>query len=141
METFWFIAVGFMLTMYVILDGFDLGAGIVHLMAARTDRERRTILNAIGVGRQRGVVDRCRRHTLFRFSQALCLELQRLLFAIDDGAVVAHATSGRHRVPPSRASPHVEIVLGRGILPRQHLVDDLFRRGARQRRARGATQC
>lgn len=48
MEIFWFIAVGFMLTMYVILDGFDLGAGIIHLFAAKTDDERRTVLNAIG---------------------------------------------------------------------------------------------
>jgi cytochrome d ubiquinol oxidase subunit II len=48
METFWFIAVGFMLTMYVILDGFDLGAGIIHLVAGKTDAERRTVLNAIG---------------------------------------------------------------------------------------------
>ncbi|MCA9743707.1 MAG: cytochrome d ubiquinol oxidase subunit II [Deferribacteres bacterium] len=48
METFWFIAIGFMLTMYVILDGFDLGAGIVHLIAAKSDDERRSILNAIG---------------------------------------------------------------------------------------------
>ena len=37
-----------MLAMYTILDGFDLGAGIVHLIAAKTDEERRTILNAIG---------------------------------------------------------------------------------------------
>jgi cytochrome bd ubiquinol oxidase subunit II len=48
MEIFWFIAVGFMLTMYVVLDGFDLGAGIIHLFAAKTDDERRTVLNAIG---------------------------------------------------------------------------------------------
>lgn len=48
METFWFIVLTFMLIMYVILDGFDLGAGIIHLIAAKTDDERRTILNAIG---------------------------------------------------------------------------------------------
>lgn len=48
METFWFIVLTFMLIMYVILDGFDLGAGIIHLFAAKTDDERRTILNAIG---------------------------------------------------------------------------------------------
>lgn len=48
METFWFIAVGFMLTMYVILDGFDLGAGIIHLLVGKSDNDRRTILNAIG---------------------------------------------------------------------------------------------
>ena len=48
METFWFIALAFMLTMYVVLDGFDLGAGIIHLFAAKTDNDRRTVLNAIG---------------------------------------------------------------------------------------------
>jgi cytochrome d ubiquinol oxidase subunit II len=48
MEVFWFIAVGFMLTMYVILDGFDLGAGIIHLIAGKSDDDRRRILNAIG---------------------------------------------------------------------------------------------
>ena len=45
---FWFIAVAFMITMYVLLDGFDLGAGAIHLVAARDERERRTILRAIG---------------------------------------------------------------------------------------------
>src|SRR5579863_434673 len=48
MQTLWFILVGFMLTMYVVLDGFDLGAGIIHLFAAKNDEERRLILRAIG---------------------------------------------------------------------------------------------
>ncbi len=48
METFWFAAVAFMLAAYVLLDGFDLGAGFVHLIAARTEIERRTILAAVG---------------------------------------------------------------------------------------------
>src|SRR3989441_10653153 len=48
MQTLWFILVAFMLTMYVVLDGFDLGAGVMHLFAARNDLERRTILRAIG---------------------------------------------------------------------------------------------
>src|SRR6185369_13143746 len=47
METIWFIIVAFMLTMYVLLDGFDIGAGIVHLIAGRKDDERRSILKAI----------------------------------------------------------------------------------------------
>lgn len=37
-----------MLTTYAVLDGFDLGAGILHLIEAKTDEERRTVLNAIG---------------------------------------------------------------------------------------------
>jgi cytochrome d ubiquinol oxidase subunit II len=48
METVWFILVAFMLIAYVVLDGFDLGAGTLHLVAARTDEERRTLLRSIG---------------------------------------------------------------------------------------------
>jgi len=48
METAWYIIIAFMLAVYVLLDGFDLGAGAVHLLVARTDLERRTILKAIG---------------------------------------------------------------------------------------------
>ena len=48
MPTLWFILVAFMLTAYVVLDGFDLGAGVIHLFAARNDTERRLILRAIG---------------------------------------------------------------------------------------------
>lgn len=48
METVWFCAISFMVIMYVILDGFDLGAGAIYLTSARTETERRLILNAIG---------------------------------------------------------------------------------------------
>lgn len=48
MDTIWFIAVALMITMYVLLDGFDLGAGAIHPFAAKNERERRTILRAIG---------------------------------------------------------------------------------------------
>src|SRR5205823_4382695 len=48
MQTLWFILIGFMLTMYVVLDGFDLGAGTIHPWAAKTNEERRLILRAIG---------------------------------------------------------------------------------------------
>lgn len=48
METIWFAIVAFMLAMYVVLDGFDLGAGIVHLFVAKKDDERRIVLNSIG---------------------------------------------------------------------------------------------
>ncbi len=37
-----------MIAMYVVLDGFDLGTGIIFLKAAKTDEERRLLLNAIG---------------------------------------------------------------------------------------------
>ncbi len=48
MEALWFVIVSLMLTVYVVLDGFDLGAGAVHLFGARTQEERRIVLAAIG---------------------------------------------------------------------------------------------
>ncbi len=48
MEILWFWIIAFMLTMYVILDGFDIGAGIIHLIIAKTEEERSMIINAIG---------------------------------------------------------------------------------------------
>ena len=34
--------------MYVILDGFDLGAGVIHLLIGKTERDRNIIIKAIG---------------------------------------------------------------------------------------------
>jgi cytochrome d ubiquinol oxidase subunit II len=48
MATLWFILVAGMLTLYALLDGFDLGAGAIHLVAAKKDAERRMIIGAIG---------------------------------------------------------------------------------------------
>lgn len=48
MPTVWFILVAFMIIAYVVLDGFDLGAGGLHLLVARTDQERRLVLRSIG---------------------------------------------------------------------------------------------
>jgi len=48
METIWFCIVAVMLAAYVLLDGFDLGAGAIHLFAARDDAERRSIIASIG---------------------------------------------------------------------------------------------
>ena len=44
----WFLLVALMITAYVLLDGFDLGAGVLHLFIAKTDEERRTVIRAIG---------------------------------------------------------------------------------------------
>ncbi len=48
MVELWFGIVAAMLAAYVVLDGFDLGAGALHLLLARDDGERRQILAAIG---------------------------------------------------------------------------------------------
>jgi cytochrome bd ubiquinol oxidase subunit II len=48
METIWYAIIAFTLTAYVILDGFDLGTGVLHLLLARSEDERRLTLAAIG---------------------------------------------------------------------------------------------
>jgi cytochrome bd ubiquinol oxidase subunit II len=44
----WFLLLGVLLVGYAILDGFDLGVGILHPFVAKTDEERRIFLNSIG---------------------------------------------------------------------------------------------
>jgi len=43
----WFFIVGALFTGYAMLDGFDLGVGVLHLFV-RKDEHRRLLLNAIG---------------------------------------------------------------------------------------------
>ena len=48
METLWFCLVAIMLAGYVVLDGFDIGVGIVHFCVGRTESERRRTLQSVG---------------------------------------------------------------------------------------------
>jgi cytochrome d ubiquinol oxidase subunit II len=48
MSTLGFIVIAFMLTMYVLLDGFDLGAAALAPAVARGDRERAAVMASIG---------------------------------------------------------------------------------------------
>lgn len=48
METLWFIILTFMLTVYIVMDGFDFGAGIIYLLVAKDEREKNLILRSIG---------------------------------------------------------------------------------------------
>src|SRR5580692_11977195 len=44
----WFWLVAVMIVGYVVLDGFDLGVGVLHLFLVRTEAERKTTLGSIG---------------------------------------------------------------------------------------------
>src|ERR1035438_5660637 len=48
MNELWFWLVSVMMAIYVVMDGFDFGAGILHLLVADTNEERREVLGAIG---------------------------------------------------------------------------------------------
>jgi cytochrome d ubiquinol oxidase subunit II len=47
LQLIWFILIGVLMAGYAILDGFDLGVGILHLFA-KDDHERRVFMNSIG---------------------------------------------------------------------------------------------
>lgn len=48
METLWFIFVCFMISMYIVLDGFDFGAAVIQMLAAKTEEEKNEIIVSIG---------------------------------------------------------------------------------------------
>ena len=48
MEMFWYIVLVLMLTLFMVLDGYDFGAGIIHLFFAKTEADKKAITRAIG---------------------------------------------------------------------------------------------
>ena len=48
MGTLWFWIVASMLAAYVVLDGYDLGVGVLYLFVAKTEPERQQALRSIG---------------------------------------------------------------------------------------------
>lgn len=47
LNVIWYLLIGLLFTGYVVLDGFDLGIGSLHLFT-KTDEERRIMINTIG---------------------------------------------------------------------------------------------
>ena len=47
-HTIWFGVIGVMLTVYALLDGFDLGVGALHLIVGRDELERGRAIGSIG---------------------------------------------------------------------------------------------
>src|SRR6476620_9908964 len=48
LNAIWYVLFVIIIAGYLILDGFDMGVGILHLFAAKSDAERRVSLNSIG---------------------------------------------------------------------------------------------
>ncbi len=48
LPTIWFLLLFVLLIGYAVLDGFDLGVGVLHWFVPRTDAERRLSINSIG---------------------------------------------------------------------------------------------
>ncbi|RLD82943.1 MAG: cytochrome d ubiquinol oxidase subunit II [Bacteroidetes bacterium] len=48
MEIIWAVILVMMLTIFIVMDGADFGAGIIHLFFAKTEKDKKSIINAIG---------------------------------------------------------------------------------------------
>lgn len=48
MEAIWFVLVSCTLTAYVVLDGFDLGVGLLSPFVAKSEAEKRQVIRSIG---------------------------------------------------------------------------------------------
>lgn len=44
----WYLIVAVMIALYVVLDGFDLGVGVLHLLVAKNEQERQILIRSIG---------------------------------------------------------------------------------------------
>ena len=98
METLWFCLVALMIAMYVLLDGFDLGAGAVHFLVGKTPEERRQVIATIGPvwdGNEVWLLAGGR-HAVLCLSFALRQRIQRLLSSLDDGVVAVDSAGHGH---------------------------------------------
>ncbi|MDO5981460.1 cytochrome d ubiquinol oxidase subunit II [Flavivirga spongiicola] len=49
MEIFWFIIIAVVLVVFFVLDGYDFGAGIIHLFYAKTEKDKEVITKSAGL--------------------------------------------------------------------------------------------
>ena len=73
MATAWFCFLAVMVTIYVVLDGFDLGVGALHLFVAQDRGGARAGdgRDRPGLERQRGLADRGRRRAVHGLPEGL----------------------------------------------------------------------
>ena len=100
----WFAILGFILLLYTMLDGFDLGVGIVSLLV-KDDRERGTPDGQPGkhLGRQRDVARSLWRHHFRSISRRVRPRDDRLVHSADRDARRPHFSRRVLRVPRARA--------------------------------------
>lgn len=49
MEVFWYIIIAIVLAVFFILDGYDFGAGVIHLFFAKTEKDKEVIAKSAGL--------------------------------------------------------------------------------------------
>ena len=138
----WFFLFILIIAGYLILDGFDMGVGILLLPLARTDTERRTFLNSIGPvwdGNEVWLV--LGGGVLFAvFPLAYASLFSGLYLAVRPGPARDDPADGRPRVPVQGARHALAIGLGHRLRGRLDGPRVPARRGLRQHRRRPAAR-
>ncbi|WP_298553692.1 cytochrome d ubiquinol oxidase subunit II [uncultured Algibacter sp.] len=49
MEIFWFLIIAVVLAMFFVLDGYDFGAGIIHLFYAKSEKDKEVVAKSAGL--------------------------------------------------------------------------------------------
>ena len=137
LPTIWFVLIGVLLVGYAVLDGFDLGVGMLSLFVGRSDDERGTLMrrHRPGLGWQRGLAAHDGWRPLRGLPARLCDGLLRLLPGADAAPAGAHHARGGDGVPPSPGRRRLAAA-GTGVLRGLAAAGAAARGGAGQR-ARG----
>ena len=100
LNTQWFMLLGILLSGYAILDGFDLGVGILHFIA-RGDRERRVMMKEKAVHVMNKVVTPPLELGLSRAAECSAHLRGKELFQVGLGFTkILRRCVAVHRVPP-----------------------------------------
>ena len=144
MHELWFWLVAVMFAIYVVLwDGFDFGAGILHLVVAETNEERREVLGAIGPFWDGNEVSAAggRGVAVPGFPQGDGGGVLRLLLGHLACGLEPDAARHLHRVPFPCAGWPLAPLLGRHLRPFQPAAAGAAGRGPGQCVARCAARC
>ncbi len=113
----WFILLGVLLAGYAILDGFDLGVGILQPVARTDDRAASyPQLHRADLGRQRSLAGHVRRRDVRRLPRIVRHGLLGLLHRVHAGAVRAHPAGCVDRVPRQAGLARLAQLLGLRLL-------------------------
>jgi hypothetical protein len=140
MATTWFCLVAVMLAIYVLQDGFDLGAGAIQMLVAHTPEERRQAIAGIGpLWDGNDVWLLAAGGTLYfafpaLYASGFYLPLMIVLWLL----ILPRHIRGIPQPHPERG---VDSAAGFCALHFQLVAVRIFWRGARQRRSRRACGC
>ena len=138
-----FGVMAFMLTAYVLLDGYDFGVARISPLVARTrpragggDAQHRAVLE-----RQRSLARSLAAARSSRSFRRLRARVFRLLSALHGRAVAADVSRHRDRAAQAFPTDLWHHFLGCGIFPLERAADPALRRGARESGARRTARC